>query len=187
MFKAVQFGHQLEQDPRRIVALQRSANTVTMALGPGPARPVRAWIVSFFDPSGSYRVYVFLGVSDRDPISPAQGMLFRSEPEDVALAQYEGLQREAAQMVRSQGFQMERLEFQTADDATRAAWAWELPIAGQRMEPPSNPSGARPSLGDLNARLAPVTSTAPVPEISREISLPSQKAMEVLGRLLALF
>jgi len=183
MFKALEIGSTIDLDPHMLVAVERSTNTQQLALGGGPRKPTRAHILGFFNSAASsYRVYVFLGRLERDREGHPQGLLFRCDPQDVTLENYEPLQREATTMVQSQGFQMQRVAVRTLSEAERVAALHDLPFLVEPNPPP--PVGAKVG-GSVS--LQSTHRAAPIPQVSREISLPQAHAVQTLGKLLTLF
>ena len=184
MFKALEIGSTIDLEPQLLVALERSTNTQQLALGGGPRKPTRAHILGFFNSSVStYQVYVFLGRLEGDRDGYPQGLLFRCDPPEVTLENYEPLQREATTMVQSQGFQMQRVAVRTLSEADRVVMLQDLPFLVDAAGPPP-PIGAK--VGGSVA-LQSTHRAAPIPQVSREISLPQAHAMQALGKLLTLF
>jgi hypothetical protein len=184
MFKALEIGSTIDLEPQMLVALERSANTQQLALGGGPRKPTRAYILGFLNSAAStYCVYVFLGRLERGRDGQPQGLLFLCDPPNVTVDGYEPLQREAMTMVQSQGFQMQGVTVTTLSDAERLAALHDLPFLAQPASPP-------PPLGTADAGSASLQSThraARIPQVSREISLPEIRAVQTLGKLLTLF
>ena len=94
MFRALEIGSVIDLDPGQLIAIERSTNTQSLALGGGARKPTRAFILSFFEAHGAYRVAVFLGRIERDREGRPHGLLFRCDPPQVPLTGYEALLRE---------------------------------------------------------------------------------------------
>ena len=125
MFKALPTGSQIADAAARIVALYRSTNTRTIALGPGGDKVARAWVVGALTPSGRYRVWVYLGV---DGSVTNDGLLFRCDPEEVAVEDYASLLEAARDLVSGHGFGMEKLAVRMMDHDRRDQLLGALPI-----------------------------------------------------------
>lgn len=184
MFKALEIGSTIDLDPRLLVSLERSSNTQQLALGGGPRKPTRAHILGFLNQSSAtYRVYVFLGRLERDRTGNPQGLLFLADPPEVSVDGYEPLRREATTMVQSQGFQMQRVPVRTMSEPERRAALYDLPFSVSFDNPP-------PPTGQSTVTSVDLQSThraAPIPQVSREISLPQAHAVQTLGKLLTFF
>ncbi|MCB9508107.1 MAG: hypothetical protein H6698_08815 [Myxococcales bacterium] len=181
MFRALEIGSVIDLDPGQLIAIERSTNTQSLALGGGARKPTRAFILSFFEAHGAYRVAVFLGRIERDREGRPHGLLFRCDPPQVPLTGYEALLREATAMVQSQGFVMERVDFATARAEERARMISELPFHPDRLVPPP-PAGI-----PTTVELQPTHAAQPLPDVSREIRLPEAESIARLGKLLSLF
>jgi hypothetical protein len=142
MFKALPPGSQIATEPRFIVSLRRSTNTIVLPMG-GQTAVVRASIVGLCTRQGLYEVYVFLGSADAEGRGVAEGTLFRCDPAELDLTGYEKKLVEAVQMVEQQGFSVARVEFRSSPEAQKQALQSILPFA------PVVPrqSGAFPALG----------------------------------------
>jgi hypothetical protein len=184
MFKALEIGSTIDHDPRHLVALERSTNTQQLALGGGSRKPTRAHILSFLNQAtATYTVYVFLGRLERGRDGLPQGLLFLADPPEVTVEGYEPLRREATTMVQSQGFQMQRVPVRTLSAPARVAALHDLPFATSLENPPP-PAG--PSIAGT-VDLQSTHRAAPIPQVSREISLPQAHTVQTLGKLLTLF
>lgn len=191
MFKALPTGTRLEFDLQAVAALQRSDNTPTVAIGPGPARPVRCWLVGAELPGGLHQVAVWLVPEDRPD---GGGLLFRCDPPQVGRADYEDLMLQAVEMVQQQGFDMRYLDVDTASESTFKQWMSVLPLSvpaplapvTRRAHRSTAPSGMFPTAVNQAADLPSGLHAVPV-EISREISLPDTEVVRTLGTLLTLF
>ncbi|MBU6162666.1 MAG: hypothetical protein KGO50_16235 [Myxococcales bacterium] len=213
MFKALPPGSLIELDPGRIVAMYRSINAPAIALGGGA--PTQAWatVVGFALDSGLYRAYVWLGGHVDGSVAQRPGLLFVDESDGVRFDQFDVLVHGALEMVDEQGFHMERHEFRLLSPSEQAAILETLPMrpAGRAVRQPTPPG----TLGSLPHHPEPFAHVAPAPplqeypflppinnqpvtglgtgqfqtavEISRQISLPSAQAVEVIARLLSLF
>jgi len=125
MFKALPTGSLIADAAARIVALYRSTNTRTMALGPRGEQVARAWVAGALTPTGRYRVWVYLGV---DGSSQNEGLLFRCDPEEVGVEDYSALLEAARSLVSGHGFGMEKLAVRMMDHARRDEILRALPI-----------------------------------------------------------
>lgn len=162
MFKALPPHSQIATEPRYIVSLRRSTNTIELPVG-GRSSIVRASIIGLCTRQGLYEVYVFLGSAEAEGRRTADGTLFRCEPAELDLEGYEKKLVEAVQMVERQGFAMGRVEFRAAPDEQKQALIAILPFA---PSPPRasgswsglgnalRPSGAFPALGTVVPRSA---------------------------------
>jgi hypothetical protein len=212
MFKALPPGSFIEPDPGRIVALYRSINCPAIALGGGAPTPAWATVLGFALESGLYRAYVWLGGQGESSASQRPGLLFVDESDGVRFDRFDALVHSAIEMVDEQGFHMERHEFKLLSPAEQAAILQTLPMKPQQRPPrqPTPPTAVsrvpqRPDLwGDIPSAL-PVNDYPFLPfaqnegvsglgtgqfqaiEISRQISLPSAQAVEVMARMLSLF
>ena len=211
MFKALPPGSFIELDPGRIVALYRSINSPSIALGGGAPTPAWATVLGFALESGLYRAYVWLGASGELAKSQRAGLLFVDESDGVRFDRFDALVHSAIEMVDEQGFHMERHEFKLLSPSEQAAILQTLP-----MKPPLAPRQPLPpvpvsSVPQRRDPFADFPSAAPendnpfLPfaqneaveglgsgqfqaiEISRQISLPSAQAVEVIARMLSLF
>lgn len=211
MFKAQPPGVRIEAALRQLVAVYRSINQQRIALGAGPMRPARATVLGIYQPSGTYTLFVHLGAAEADSDGTHRGLLFRSDPAEVGLGDYERMQREAIEMVEAQGFHMERVDVRNMDAAQRDDLLDRLPLR-VLSEPPADLANAETmapaaSRGEAQPRKVPApdaaprlhlgedvmgdalgtgTYAAPV-EISQQVSLSRMQTIEVLGRLLSLF
>ncbi len=186
MFKAQAKGTRIDVDARHVVALRRSTNTQSIALGAGLKAPTRAYVVSAYEGGKGYRVYVFFGLVERDGQGRPQGLLFLCDPPYVGLSAYETLQQQALGMVQGQGFEMEGSQFQAAPPAVRSSLLADLPFRdGTDIPPP--PTGPIPPFPTDPALVNSTQQAAPLSDVSREISLTQGTAVQTLGRLLALF
>jgi hypothetical protein len=211
MFKALPPGTLIDLEPRRIVQMQRSTNFPPIGLGGGPSVPARATIMAFALDNGWYRAYVWLG-SARDAQNMAAGLLFVSEPEQVAFDSLDSLLETAREMVDQQGFELEKVELSRLNPGEQSNVLSELPLNNRTLRG----RGATPDIGSSTAtRRDPFVDTGlnlpnsaeqsmfPFPtardagmgtghfqaavEISREISLPAMQAVDVFARMLSLF
>lgn len=217
MFKALPPGSWIELDASRIVAMYRSINSPAIALGRGASTPAWATVVGFALDSGLYRAYVWLGGRDETAAAQRPGLLFIDESDGVRFDRFDVLVHAALEMVDEQGFHMERHEFKLLSPIEQQEMLSTLPIrpsnpALRQPTPPSTP-GSVPQQRDPSADVPPATPLQDYPfatfgqdqpvagisaglgtgqfqaavEISRQISLPSAQAVEVIARMLSLF
>lgn len=203
MFKAQPPGVRIDAAIRQLVAVYRSMNQQNIALGNGPMRAARATVLGIYQPSGAYSLYVYLGAVSLEHDGQRRGLLFRSDPGEVGLGDYERLQREAIEMVEAQGFQMDRVDVRNMDADARDAMLSELPLhvlseasaelaSAETVAPaPRVSTGGPPPRLQLDAdergdALGTGTYAAPM-DISQQISLSRVQTIDVLGRLLSLF
>lgn len=204
MFKALPTGTQVPGDSRQLVSIQMSLNQQPMAIGGGPMRPTRAYILGTLAQSGAYRAFVYFGLMDVPVESPPQGMLFSHDPMDIDLDTFEEAKFEALEMVQQQGFDMERVEFRGLPPAQQAEFLQRLPIAAAPVRPPNpqtrptvvnqspppplrEPSHSLPPIGSGSGAFGSGFAAAQRVEISQQISLPRAQAIDAFGRILALF
>jgi len=214
MFKALPPGSLIDLDPGRIVAMYRSMNSPAIALGGGASTPALATVLGFALDTGLYRAYVWLGgLADPAPFSPRAGLLFVDESDGVRFDQFDVLIHGALEMVDEQGFQMERHEYKLLSPGDQTSMLETLPIrararAARQPTPPT-------AIGSVSPRKDPFGELAPAPplndssfapfvqgasvsgigtgqfqaavDISRQISLPSAQAVDVIARMLSLF
>lgn len=217
MFKALPPGSWIELDAGRIVAMYRSINSPAIALGGGAPTPAWATVVGFALDSGLYRAYVWLGGNTGNTAAQRPGLLFIDESDGVRFDRFDVLVHAALEMVDEQGFQMERHEFKLLSPSEQAEILQTLPIrppsratsqptpssalssVPQRSDPFANvppaallqdypfvPFGQNPPVTSMTAGLGTGQFQTAV-EISRQISLPSAQAVEVIARMLSLF
>ncbi len=205
MFKAQPPGVRIDAAIRQLVAVYRSINQQNIALGSGPMRSARATVLGIYQPSRAYSLFVYLGAVSLEQDGQRRGLLFRSDPAEVGLGDYERLQRDAIEMVEAQGFQMERVDVRNLAADARDAMLSELPLhvlseapsklaAAETIAPAPTPrvsTGGPPPRLQLDAdergdALGTGTYAAPM-DISQQVSLPRMQTIDVLGRLLSLF
>lgn len=157
MFKALPPNAQIVTEPRYIVSLRRSTNTIELAVG-GRSRVVRASIVGLCTRQGLYEVYVFLGSAEAESRGTCDGTLFRCDPPELDLEGYEKKLVEAVQMVERQGFSMGRVEFRAAPEEQKQALVATLPFA----PPPPRTSGSYSGLGSAMRQSGAFSALGPV-------------------------
>lgn len=204
MFKALPTGTQIPGDSRQLISMQMSLNQQPMAVGGGPMRPTRAYILGTFTESGTYRAFVYFGLMDVPVESPPQGMLFSHDPMNIDLDTFEEAKFEALEMVQQQGFDMERVEFRGLQPAQQRELLQRLPIAAPPARPPNpqtrptvvnqappppvrEPAHSLPPIGSGSGAFGSGLGVGQRVEISQQISLPRAQAIDAFGRILAMF
>ncbi len=208
MFRALPAGTLIDAPATRLVALYRSTNTPSVAIGGGPSVPARAYVLGFSSTEGKYRAFVYFGATVTTSDARRSGLLFACQPDELRFHELDRSIQAAMEMVEQQGFDMQKHEYSSLDASMRQKLHEHLPFS-DAPAPSSGRPAVTPNLPPLSTSPAPPVSRVPsdvfpvavsdslvgfrtgqfenAVDISREVSLPSMQAVDTLVRMLSLF